>query len=791
MKKRVSAVTAMLLSAVLLLGAVVPAVAAETVTVDSVTAQLQAIDTLQQMQDCRYQYVATNSYDYTVLDNAALAENHLSTRERYETYLDTMFAARAAARQAYDSLSAEEQAQIDPALVAKLNNELPTVMKDKTYSVTPRYDEYCFEAVGGDLGLAYEVSHHMVAKEIPQTFIMVDTSDGKTTWKHNGKYEFGKSNYDVMYCCDVDTGVKWGSDYRRINLEDSPYFGEESAKHIRAIVQNSYPYVSLEQMKENMKADGLNAEFVDSLTRSDVISAVQMAIWQYNYDGNFDRPNYGYYASISIQKNTGVYFTPLHDHTNEIWEWMPGKKQRTFDARAEYRVNNLLHYLCTLESSEAAEDCIAISEVQVGRLDLIPRYEDVYSIGLHVLLNVGAEKEDDVTLKVVSYSEDEEGNVTETASTEMKVGKAKEYPITINARYGDTVKVSVEGSQMLNEGVYFYEAEGGPSVSQSMVGIAGGRNPVCAEQSFTFREDIEMGLRIYKKSSKDQSPISDITFHVYEVEPAEGENLSESPTAAEVAKYATAENLVGSVTTDVTGYAALELKKKGTYLVIEEHNKEKVEEPAAPFYITLPWPVETEVEGENGPEIVIEYQDVVSVYPKNTPVTPPPPPPPPPPERVNGLFEIIKHDRNDRDDLLAGAKFRVYRAATAEDTDAETLLCNGLNCAVVPVLVDGEELILTTDGDGRARSPELDCGVYYLKEIKAPIGYVLPKEAVSVTVQSKLIESVAYVYVGNDRGIVLPATGGAGAGMLIAVGGLLAMVAALFWITKKRLTTAR
>ena len=110
---------------------------------------------------------------------------------------------------------------------------------------------------------------------------------------------------------------------------------------------------------------------------------------------------------------------------------------------------------------------------------------------------------------------------------------------------------------------------------------------------------------------------------------------------------------------------------------------------------------------------------------------------------------------------------------------------------MVPVLVDGEELILTTDGDGRARSPELDCGVYYLKEIKAPIGYVLPKEAVSVTVQSKLIEPVAYVYVGNDRGIVLPATGGAGAGLLIAVGGLLAMAAALFWITKKRLTTVR
>jgi LPXTG-motif cell wall-anchored protein len=335
--------------------------------------------------------------------------------------------------------------------------------------------------------------------------------------------------------------------------------------------------------------------------------------------------------------------------------------------------------------------------------------------------------------------------------------------------------------------VYFYEAEGGPKVSQSLVGVSEGATPVHAYQSFHFNRDIEAGLRIYKKSSVDQAPISDITFDIYNVDLAEGEMVSESPTPNEIARYAVPENLVGSVTTDSTGYACLKLDR-GTYLVVERHNVDKVLKPAAPFYITLPYPVEKEV----GEETIIEYLEVVSVYPKNTPVTPPPPPPPPPPpEESNGRFRIIKHDNYETDTLLEGARFRLYRAATAEDTDVETVVHNGKTYAVVPLLVDGEQVILTTDALGQADSPVLPCGTYFLKEIKAPTGYILPLEAVSVTVQPDVIAEITYVYVGNDRGIRLPETGGAGTTILLVAGGLLCLTALLFLITKKRVATQR
>lgn len=780
-------ITALLLIVIMLVG-MIATVRAEnaTATVDSVTAQLQAIDTLQQMQAKRDQYTTTGSYEYDTT-NQALIARHLETKAQYETYVANMFAARTAAKQAYDSLSPEEQAQIDPALVSKLNNELPTVFYGDTHSVTPRNDEYRYEVVKGSLGLGYEVSGHRISKEIPQTFVVVDTSNGANSWTPDGKYEAGKSNYEVTYCCDFETPLKWGTDYRRVNLEDSVYFGDEAARHIRAIVLNSYPYLSVEEMKDNLIAKGMKQSYVDSLSRSDIISAVQMAIWRYSNSKKFETTYWGYTATLSMQKHIGLYYTLIHDYSNEIWDWFPGKKQKTFDAQAEYRINNLAYFLCCLDGVDAEEDRTVISDIQVGRVDMVPISEGYYNIGLHITLNEGCDAGGAVKLKVISSSKDASGNVIQTAAKTITVGSEKEYTLTINAKYGDTIDVVAEGTQTLKPSVYFYEAEGGYLASQSLVGVAEGTTPVYAAKQFTFEEDIEAGLRIYKKSSDDKTPISDITFHIYKVNTENGEKLNDSPTAEEIEKYATAENLVGSVVTDVTGYAALELENYNTYLVVEEHNKDKVEKPVDPFYITLPHPVEKEVEGANGIETVVEYLDIVSVYPKNKPTTPPPPPPPTPPNEVVGAFNIIKHDSDNTAKVLSGAKFQVYRPATEDDTTTETLICNGLEVAVVPVKVGEELLVLTTDQNGSAVSPDLECGVYYIKETQAPLGYVRLKEAIAVNVVSKTMQEVAYTYVGNERGILLPETGGFGTPLFLGIGGTLTLFAVILLVTKKRM----
>lgn len=784
MKYKITKILSIVLACFLVANLISPVVYASDVADDEVQAvieQLETIDSLQTMQNKRSEYTAKGHYDTNTTDSATITA-HETARAGYERYVANMFAARIAAQEAYDALSASQKAQIDSSLVAKLTDELSTTFKSGTYSVTAADDEYIFESVKGGKGLAYEVSNHMALGNIPQTFILVDTSNGATSWTPSGKYVYGESNYEVVYCCDIETGLEYSHDYKRVNLEDSGYYGVNSANHIRAILMNSYPYVTIDQMKAKLKAGGLSSDFVDGLTRSDIIAAVQMAVWTYANVDDGVQDGSGYLASIDITKNTGTYFTPLHDTNVECWDWLPGAGIRSYDARAEYRVNNLAYYLCNLPGVEASNDEIVISDIKVARADLISESDDTYTVGMYVYLNEGGSSKDNLKITASSYGAD--GSVSGTTS--FKLDGKTEYGLNVKAKFGDTIKVTVEGTQYLGKGVYFYEPKGGRDESQSLVGVAEGETKVRAEKEFVFDADPEMGLRVYKTAADTGEPISDITFDIYKVKLGEGETIGETPTDEDVVRYATEANKAGSIVTDVTGYGSIELEK-GTYLVVEKHNKEKVVAPVDPFFISIPMAVEKE--SADG-SLQIEMADIVSVYPKNTPVIPPEEPPviPPPPGKVNGKFTIVKHDANDKSEVLKGAEFKVYRPATESDSDTVTITYNGVKYAVVPVTVNGEQLVLTTGADGKAVSPELECGTYYLVETKAPIGYHKLEEAISVTVSSTIVENAGVVYIANEKGSILPETGGAGTTIFYGVGGLMVLLSIVFYITKRRMS---
>ena len=777
---------ALLLTLLLAVSALpVTAAAEEDAAVAAVIAQLEAIDTLQEMQAKRYTYTVKNNHYDTGTTDQAIADEHLAARTGYETYVSEMFAARLAAQQAYDALSDAQKAQIDPTLASKLSTELDTLLRIESASVTPATNEYTFEAVRCGTGYGYEVSHHMVSGNIPQTFVLVNAADGKTSWTPSGKYVYGQSNYDVTYCCDVETSLAYGTHYRRINLEDSGYYGTQAARHIRAILQNAYPYLTMDEMKANLKAGGLSTEFVDSLTRSDMISAVQMAVWTYANAEDGAKDGLSYFASVDTLKNDNIYFHAMHDFTNECWDWLPGKRQRTYDARAAYRVNNLAYYLCNLEGVDAADDQIVISDVEVTRADLLPGVDDTYQVGMYVRLNQSGTAKDELKVTVTSFRTNEDGSTTVTGRTAQMVETRDTIPLSVKAHSGDSIRVVVEGTQYLAKGVYFYDPEGGRDVSQSLVGIGEGQTGVYAEELFTFEENIaETGLRIYKSAADTGSPLSDIVFRIYHVQLQQGESLNDIPTAAEIARFQTDENLAATIVTDTTGYAAAALEN-GTYLVIEEHNTEKVKAPITPFYITIP--MNETVTNADG-STTVQTVKVVSVYPKNEPVIPPEEPPilPPTPDDVKGKFQILKHDEADETILLAGARFQVYRPATADDTDTDIITCDGVEYAVVPVLVDGEKLILTTDANGSATSPDLPCGIYYLVETKSPAGYNLREDAVRVTLASDLVTAVTTVTISNQKGVLLPETGGMGTTVFTVGGLLLIVLAASLLLMKKR-----
>ena len=751
--------------------------------VAAVISQLEIIDTLAQMQQKRSNYAVNSRYNVNTTNQSTISA-HENARAQYEDYVAKMRAARLAAQQAYDALTSSQQAQISSDLVARLNDQLDTVWRSETRPLTAATNEYTFEVVNDTAsgGFCYEVSNHItVGPEIPAIFILVDTAKVASPWTPSGRYELGESNDDVVYCCDVATGIAYDSHYKRLNLEDSAYYGSDASRHIRAILENAYPYLTLDEMKSRLKAGGLKSDFVDSLTRSDVIAAVQMSIWAYANAGEQEvQGNTQYSATYDIAANKGRYMNPLHDYTNELWDWWTTTAGKvSYDARAEYRVNSLVHYLCNLSGQSASEDEIVISEVEVTRAELVNESEDLYQLGMYIHLNNGGSLSDDLRVSATSLGE----NGTVTDQSVINPGGRDEFGMRVTAHSGDTIQVVVEGTQKLDKGVFFYEPEGGRDASQCLVGVGEGETRVRAEKTFTFVDDVkDMGLCVYKTELGTGLPLEGIKFDIYRVNPGEGQTVSSAPTEEEIGWYAKTENLVETITTDVTGYAGISLDE-GVYLIVEE-DSDKIVAPVSPFYISSPLAVSSEnVDGTT----TVEIMNVVSVYPKNEPAQEEEPPPviPPVPDNVTGSFEIIKHAEGAPDTRLPGAQFEVYRAATDEDDDVKIITCDGTEYAVTPVKVNGSKLVLTTDANGHAVSPQLTCGTYFLVETKAPDGYNLPREAFSVTVVSSTMSEASTVTIANTPGMLLPETGGSGT-TWYAILGCVLMLGALTTLTLKK-----
>ena len=241
---------------------------------------LKSIDSLQEMQNKRATITVKKTY-------ADAPEEHQAAQQQYKEYVDGMFAKRAAAKQAYEALSDEQKELLltdeeAAAGLAKLDpyDSLPNIFPmigDFPLAITPSDNEYSFEVVR-----AYELSQNVTAdKDFPCTIVLADVSGDATSWTPNGPYQYGQSNYEMTYCIDLRMPTTHGWHYKRVNLEDCDYYTAEDAAHIRAIILNSYPFISMEQMRSSLIAGGFNADYANALTRSDMISAVQQAIWAY------------------------------------------------------------------------------------------------------------------------------------------------------------------------------------------------------------------------------------------------------------------------------------------------------------------------------------------------------------------------------------------------------------------------------------------------------------------------------------------------------------------------------
>ena len=350
--------------------------------------------------------------------------------------------------------------------------------------VTAGTDGYTFMSLFRKPAHGYEFSGHFMGDgEGPQTFVVIDTvaHDG-TTWAPSGVYAPNASNYEVAYCCDVETIIVDGTYYKRVNLEDSGYYNEAQAAKIRAIVTNSYPYVTLEAMKADLAENGY--AYANELTRNEIIAAVQTAIWaSANTDG--EPLKYGKSYKVSDNLQWGY---PLHDTSAESGLDVEGKRVfKTYEEVGE-RINSLVDYLLAQEATYADKAQIVITELKMAGAPVALNDEE-YTVNLEITLNnSGSGFEDNIAITVTAGEKE--------IVIPVELGTEK-YEIEVVAQNGDEIKAVVSGTQVLPAGVYFYAPKAADvdgdgiatsrEVSQNLVGVAMGKTPVYAEASLKLQ----------------------------------------------------------------------------------------------------------------------------------------------------------------------------------------------------------------------------------------------------------------------------------------------------------------
>lgn len=377
--------------------------------------------------------------------------------------------------------------------------------------------------------------------------------------------------YDV-YCCDFETGILASGEriaYRRLTLENSGYYPPEAASKIRAIAFNSYPVLSLEEMKTRMDKAGYTLN--ESVSEEQLLSGAQRAIWQYSNNGPVkEQAVYKYslrikdgYADV-IKAPEEKYKESNEQHYNEINE----------------NVQKVYNYLMSLNGKEASPGGIVLNSVEAtplstgtsGTADVLLKFKLENDRHGGITLN----EKDDFTLAA---------NGKTFPSREWRDEGNGEYSVTLNGvTAGAEIPLTVSGMQYLEKDAYFYEPVNGRHAAQCFVGVAEGSTPVFARGSFSIDEKTQQAA--YLTVEKTSNIPGTYNFNVYKAENDTKEliNTVEITTAEANTCVASEKILLPAGTYIVEEEDAI---KAGYTLIVtvdgKEHtvNSEKVENPSA------------------------------------------------------------------------------------------------------------------------------------------------------------------------------------------------------------------
>lgn len=192
-------------------------------------------------------------------------------------------------------------------------------------------------------------------------------------------------------------------------------------------------------------------------------------------------------------------------------------------------------------------------------------------------------------------------------------------------------------------------------------------------------------------------------------------------------------------------------------------------------------------------------------------------------------LEGTKVNDKEQTDTLEGAEFMLYKTVKDSnpeqkeyaviDSTGKITKWNTLSDEAVKEYLDAKDSVdyvgpnytITSNDDGKFNVTGLGDGTYFLKETKAPEGYIAPNDPFKIEITSKqsnnMMDTLTIKLDGkqvegggnpstgivtgtfvNTSSMTLPETGGMGTTMLYVIGGVLLVGSAILLITKKRMS---
>lgn len=282
------------------------------------------------------------------------------------------------------------------------------------------------------------------------------------------------------YCADSEIYDIPGTSYKAISLSD--HYGAETAStgKLRTIIQNSYPFISMNEMISRIEQSGISLHTASVPCYEMVlISAIQQALYTYT---NPDIVIEVRFAGGVPQKGYEMY-KPLIYHYNDNYK---DKKvtQAYPDIKAD--VEAVYSWLCALSPSNAPN----VPNVNVSFAAEVEQVTSGYSLILYDLFDGFEDYNESLNVYVTEIVGANENLIFEKPFNEfVPVGEGRYAMDLPNTITGSSLKVTLNGYNDYEDVVVYEAKKAEAETSQPFIGYGKARVP------FSKTEQIDMPIQ--------------------------------------------------------------------------------------------------------------------------------------------------------------------------------------------------------------------------------------------------------------------------------------------------------